>query len=865
LSTSTRTLETGWRIRDFEPGAGQVAGAQLADHADAEWIAIAVPGDVHRALIDAGRIPDPFYDRNETACAWMEAREWWYRVSFFVSEVGLSADARQQLVFHGLDTFATIYLNGQQLGEHHNMFRPAVFDVTSLLLRNAHNTLAIRCDPPLRRIAGKTLSAWGRNVERTAMRKAQFGYGWDWGPRLPTIGIWRPVELRTHHRAALVGVHFSTLDITRNADRAAVAIRVEAERFATSAPLTAQIRLTSPDGTTSLETTLTLDRPRRPSEDTPEPSSGRPTDGEAPLVDNVVYSTVDGPRLWWTHELGTPALYELNVTLLDGVTALDEQRQRVGIRTLTLDQSPDPEERGTRFFRFVLNGVPIFAKGADWIPCAPFVGAIPNERYSELLQMAKDANMTMLRIWGGGIYEHDHFYAECDRLGLLIWQDFMFACAMYPEDDPDFREEVDKEARYQVRRLRSHACLALWCGNNENQWLHERHYWDNPSPPPYGALYYDHILPAAVADLDGRTPYWPGSPYGGNDHNSRVEGNVHNWDVWHGNSPRQFGAQPVRENTPQAVSYRRYAEDNGRFVSEFGMHAAPVQETLWRVIPQAERYQHSPALDWHNKDTPKNKGDNLLLATTGLPVDLEQYILFSQMAQAEGLKFGVEHYRRRKPHCSGALVWQLNDCWPVLSWSVLDYYGFPKASYYFLKRAFAPLLTSFKADPDGGLELWLTNDLQHAISTHATVRLGTFDGQTVWETSRELGVAGGQSGCVWRWSRHELTASPAHYVSIRSPSELFPANRHFFAELKDLDRRATPPEMSVQNVSAHELRVQLRAPATGYVYFAHLTGPHETTRYSDNYIDLQPGEARDVVVTDPIHALSSESVHLGWG
>ena len=894
---STRTLATGWKIRDFEPGAGLGAGAQLVGHADGDWIGIAVPGDVHRALIEAGRIPDPFYDQNETACAWMEQREWWYRVGFVASDKVLTADARCALVFHGLDTFATIYLNGEALGEHHNMFRPAVFDVTDRLLRGASNTLAIRFDPPLQRIAGKTLSAWGRNTERTGMRKAQFGYGWDWGPRLPTIGLWRPVELRTQRRAALVGVHFWTLDITPTVDRAAVAVRIEADRFATTAPLGARILLTSPDGVTSVDATLTLGQPPATSEITsasqrqqspgPVPAEGAalnaPSENSSPgserseraagtprraqsNLDGIAYLSVDNPHLWWTHELGSPELYELRVTLLEGDDVLDEHRQRVGIRTLGLDQSPDPVERGTRFFRFVLNRVPIFAKGADWIPCESFVGAISDARYTSVLEMAVAANMTMLRIWGGGIYEHDHFYNECDRLGLLVWQDFMFACAMYPEDDPDFTAEVDNEARYQVRRLRSHPCLALWCGNNENQWLHERNYWDHATLPAYGALYYDDILPRAVADLDGRTPYWPGSPYGGNDHNSRDEGNVHNWDVWHGNSPRKFGEQPTRVNTPAAVSYRRYAEDNGRFVSEFGMHAAPVQETLWRVIPAEQRYQHSPALDWHNKDNPKNKGDNLLLATTGLPVDLEQYILFSQMAQAEGLKFGIEHYRRRKPHCSGALVWQLDDCWPVLSWSVLDYDGFPKASYYFLKRVYAPYLASFKSAPDGGLELWLTNDTRRAIADRVTVRLGTFDGQTIWEQMRAgVGVGAGASACVWRWSADELRATPAHYIAIRSASDAFPANRHFFAELKDLARVPIAPSMDMQNVSRHEARVHLGAPATGYVYFAHVLGPYESMRYSDNYIDLHPGENREIVVTDPVHEITAESLRLGWG
>jgi beta-mannosidase len=838
----TRELGSGWRIQDFVPGGGEAAGAHLKDHADGDWLAIAVPGDIHRALIDAGRIPDPFVDRHETACAWMEEREWWYRTHFVEAPDELPVDARQELVFHGLDTFATIFLNGELLGEHHNMFRPAVFDVTGRLRRGAENTLVVRFDPPLTRIAGKTLSAWGRNPERSAMRKAQFGYGWDWGPRLPTIGVWRPVELRQRRSAALVGVQFCTLDVSPTADRAAIAVRVEAERFATQAPLTARIQLTCAENDYSVETELVLKGER-----------------------GIAYFSVEQPRLWWTHDLGQSSLYQLTATLVEGDTLLDRDTQQVGIRTLVLDQSPDPDERGTRFFRFILNGVSIFAKGADWIPCDSFVGAIANERYTTLLEMARDANMTMLRVWGGGIYERDQFYRECDRLGLLVWQDFMFACAMYPEDDPDFRSEVDAEARYQVRRLRSHACLALWCGNNENQWLHERYHWDQSSLPAYGAVYYDDILPRAVAELDGRTAYWPGSPYGGDDHNSRAEGNVHNWDVWHGNSPRRFGEQPRRDNTPDGVSYRRYAEDLGRFVSEFGMHAAPLAQTLWRVIPADERYQHSPALDWHNKDNPKNKGDNLLLATTGLPADLDQYILFSQMAQAEGLKFGIEHYRRRTPHCSGALVWQLDDCWPVLSWSVVDYYGFPKPSYFYLKRVFAPLLASFKSESDGGLELWLTNDRLHAVTDRVTVRLGTFDGVTHREETRELMVAASASVCAWRWAASDVLAEPGTYVSVRSASDAFPANRYFFAELKDLDRQATAPDMAVSRIGADEVRVQLRAPETHYVYFAHLMSPYESTRFSDNYVDLQPGEMVEIVVHDPLRELTATDLRLGWG
>ncbi len=300
------------------------------------------------------------------------------------------------------------------------------------------------------------------------------------------------------------------------------------------------------------------------------------------------------------------------------------------------------------------------------------------------------------------------------------------------------------------------------------------------------------------------------------------------------------------------MSYRRYADDMGRFISEFGMHAAPQPETLWRVIPPKERYQHSPTLDWHNKDNPKNKGDNLLLATTGLPKDLDQYITFSQIAQAEGLKFGIEHFRRRKPHCSGTLVWQLNDCWPVLSWSVLDYYGFPKASYYFLRRVYAPLLASFQ-----NTDLWLTNDLGRAVTDEVTVTLGTFDGTVEWQETRSLTIAAGASACLWPL---ELpTVGPEHYLAVRCAKGTFPPNRGFFADIKDLIREPTAPALRVETD-----HITLQAPADRYVYFAHVTSPHETTRFSDNFFDLLPGEAREIRVTDPTRPLTAGDFHLGW-
>ncbi len=755
------------KLAHVDPGTGVGRGLALAAFDDADWLDIAIPGDVHRTLIDAGKIPDPFWDQQEQDCTWMEEQEWWYRIPLSVPDTSLGADERWQLVFHGLDTFVTIYLDGEEIGTSQNMFHDTEIDITDRVVAGSDHLLALQFHPPLMATKGRTIGEWGANPERTAMRKAQFGFGWDWGPRLPTIGAWRPIELRRDDRARILGVHFDNVDLAPDQSMAVVAVRVEAERVSGQDPLRARATLRDPGG--EHEWTAEVDLPISP----------------AGNADGRAYLTIPEPRLWWTHDLGEPVLHDLTVELLAGEDVVAVDARKVGIRSLTLDQSPDPDEPGTRFFRFVLNHVPIFAKGADWIPADSFVGAIEDERYTRWLEAMRDANMQMVRVWGGGIYEHDRFYDECDRLGILVWQDFMFACAAYPEDDPTFVEEVDREARYQVRRLRSHPALAVWVGNNENQWLNDGKHWNEPfdQRPPYGELYYNTILPDAVRELDGRTTYWPGSPYGGNDYNSMEDGNRHNWDAWHGQSPRRFGERPTQVLTPEMVSYRRYAEDMTRFCSEFGLHASPVPETLRRAVPEDELYHHSPAMDWHNKDNPKNKGDMLMESVTGVPQTLEDYIDFSQIAQAEGLKFAIEHFRRRKPHCSGSLVWQMNDCWPVLSWSVMDYYGFGKAGYYSLKRVYAPVLASFR-ETDDAVELWITNDRLERFEEEVTVTIGTFNGEVIERaqplrrSARELerarrGVAEGCGRrrslppCGERWGA--LPGQPALLRGLQGP------------------------------------------------------------------------------------------------
>ena len=427
----------------------------------------------------------------------------------------------------GLDTFAEVYLDGTLLGRADNMFRSWCFDLADVAA--GRHDLALCFHPTALVVAGPPLPAWSSFTDRinasrrTLMRKAQFGWGWgwDWGPDLPTVGIWKPVRLVRRQAATIRSLGFSTLSIVDGMAAARVDIDMSAAAQVT-------IELLDPDGAAVATAT--------------RHGSG------------TVAIDIPDARLWWTADLGAQPLYTLTAKI-DGAP---EFARRVGIRTIAIDQSPDPEEPGTTFFRFVLNGVPIFAKGANWVPASSYVGAVPDGRCRDLLERAVSANMNIIRVWGGGIYEPDCFYDECDRLGLLVWQDFMFACAPYP-DDAAFIENVRAEVAEQVARLRHHACLALWCGNNENQAIQffEDHATGTTTPLA-GLAIYDEVIPEILAGLDPLTPYWPGSPWGGPSPNSMRGGDVHNWTVWHGVPPvPDTHAVGHSDRSPEGIAFSR--------------------------------------------------------------------------------------------------------------------------------------------------------------------------------------------------------------------------------------------------------------------------------------------------------------------
>ncbi|MBL7489429.1 glycoside hydrolase family 2 protein [Frankia sp. AgB1.9] len=844
------------QIHDFEL-VGTDIGLDVSALPTDGWLPAVVPGGVHESLWAAGRIEHPYQDRNEDDVRWIEERDWWFRASF-AGPAHLADDERVRLVFLGLDTVVDIWLNGEPLGHHENMFRPAEFDVTARLRDD--NDMLLRFSPPL---DGLTVPASAAQLRErfvalfahlmtdektpaesegfmtttkalaTQRRKAICSWGWDFGPRVPSIGIWRPVELCVEKAAVLTGHHIRADAIL--ADGAAtVGVLVEVDQFGTDTPLAVRVELAAP--------------------------SGWRLSVELPVSNGRAHGTVTVPEadLWWTHDLGDPVLHDVTIVLLAGGETLDHTTDRVGLRTITLDRGADPE--GGHLFRFILNGVPIFARGAAWLPADMLVGSVDADRVRALVGLARDGGMNMLRVWGGGVYEQDAFYRACDEQGVLIWQDFMFACFDYPESDPRLATEVAHEAEYQVRRLRNHPSLALWCGNNEVQTIHGAAY-QNYEPGDWGYDFFYRVLPEAVAEFDGRTPYWPGSPWGEDPSegwaavNGVMDGDRHAWEVWHGVN---FGPNAqVFDNPGDARHYRRYADDKGKFISEFGIHAAPELATLRRYLPRDQLYVHSESFDHHNKDHPKNKHDAVLEIVTGLPQTIEQYVDFTMISQAEGLKFGVEHYRRRAPHCNGTLVWQFNDVWPGFSWSVVDHDLVPKASYHYLSRAYAPVLASFRRDGDA-LELWLSNSGRTEVTTTAAVTVAGFDGTDHLHEHVTAAVAPGESRAVWTGVGLKLTAD--RYAWVDSQDDAFPSNRLFFAEIRDVPfgeaKLATATTKTGLDTAA------LTITATGFAYFVHALTPSRETRFDTNYLDLRAGQTATIQITGLSDTVDPASIQV---
>ncbi|WP_327633025.1 glycoside hydrolase family 2 protein [Kribbella sp. NBC_00482] len=658
-----------------------------------------VPGCVHTDLLAAGLIPDPYLDDNEHRLHWIGWSDWEYSTEFpadVSSPLGraIAAGERVDVAFDGLDTIATVAVNGVEVGRTVNMHRRYRFDITSLL-RDGANTLSVRFSSAERyalaeqeRLGGPYPCAEGRPY--SYIRKMACNFKWDWGPDLLTAGIWRAASLQTWSGARIAEVRplvtVENLDDVGGAAVGKVVAHVDIERQTGSEGalvVTAEVA-----GVTS---TVTVG---------------------ATETSASVELTVDSPELWWPHGYGEQPLYELTVSLepagLRG--AYDSWHRRIGFRSLRLDTAPDAAGAP---FTFVVNGRPVFAKGVNWIPDDCFPSRIDHARYLERLTQARQANVNLVRVWGGGIFESDDFYDVCDELGILAWQDFLFACAAYNEET--LTPEVDAEARDNIARLSPHPSLVLWNGNNETIWGWVDGDWSAVGDRSWGEGFYLELLPRIAAELDPTRPYWGGSPYSGSmdlHPNDERYGLTHVWDVWND------------------VDYPVYREHRPRFVSEFGFQGPPTMATLSRAIDVAD-----PAA-LRNRQRAQN-GERKL--STGLsahfrpPDDLDDWHFLAQVNQARALRLGIEHFRSLRPHCMGTIWWQLNDCWPVNSWACIDGDGQRKPAWYALQAAYAPRLLTIQPATTG-LRVVAVNETDESWSGELVVERLRFDGDILATT-----------------------------------------------------------------------------------------------------------------------------------
>jgi beta-mannosidase len=757
---------------------------------------------------------------NESGVQWVESRQWLYRRDFVVRPDILQAQAIE-LVAGGLDTYAAIMINGRRIGTAANMFIEHRFDIRKYL-RPGRNRLEILFDSPavrskrLEKKHGRLEVSHGS--ERVYVRKAQYSFGWDWGPKLTTSGIWKKISIEACSGGRLFDPFVNV--ISADAGEAVLDISVGVRRFA-AGPF--ELRAMIGGRSVTLEASRAVAGAR---------ASFR--------------IRIPDPDLWWPNGYGDQPMYTALFSLMARGREIHRIETSFAIRTVRLVQQRDKEGRS---FTVEINGMKIFCKGADWIPCDTFIPRISGSTYEKLLVMARDAHMNMLRVWGGGFYENDIFYELCDRLGLMVWQDFMYACGEYPES-AWFLKQAAVEAEAVVKRLRNHPSIVLWCGNNECEWMYCTNHPEKTPDDMRGAKIFREILQDVCRRLDGTRPYWRSSPFGSGFPNSQTNGNNHEWGVW-----------------SRWKDYPDYAKNASRFVTEFGFQSLPERATIGAVTLPSDRHMQSPVIEHHNKQI---AGTERLFrfqaAHYRVPGDFDRWIYKSQLAQAEALKFAVEHWRRRKFRTSGSIFWQLNDCWPVSSWAVIDSGLRPKAAYYFARRFFAPVLVSFKR-VDRGIEVWITNDLPRPASGVLTLSLRSFARAERWKRRIPLRIRANSTLMAYLIPASVYTASDpfSHYLraALGGGSAGESENRFFFAEPKHL--LLPRAKVSARVRTLKEGRAGLTLQSDRFVKNLCLGVTGEDAAFDDNYFDLDAGLARNIVVHSRFDARElKRRLRLSW-
>lgn len=776
---------------------------------DSQKLPATIPGTVHTDLFQNGIIPHPFEGTNEAQLQWIEHEDWVYSTTFSISKKELS-HAHIQLIWDGLDTYASIYLNGVLLRKTDNMFRTWTDEVKSLL-GVGENTLEVHFESASK--VGKQKATELPYVlpekERVFSRKAQYHYGWDWGPRFVTAGIWKPVQLKFWNTAVIEHVAYELISL--NDTLAETAFHV---RFNTHKAGAYMLKI--------YDKTYNVNLPQ----------------GESTKRFEL---QIKNPQKWWCNGYGEPFVYDINLSLQKNNKKQDEKKVSLGLREIKLIRTPD--QWGETFY-FTLNGKPIYAKGANVIPPHSFLTEANTATYEHLVNQAVDANMNMLRVWGGGVYFDDAFYEACNRKGLLVWQDFMFACAMYP-GDAAFIENVKNEVIEQVERLGNHPSIALWCGNNEIEegwfnwgWQKEFGYTAQDSVKiwkDYQTLFHE-VIPQT---LHQKLPinsynYWPSSPsLGWGRPESLLRGDVHYWGVWWGKEP-----------------FSMYQKKIGRFVSEYGFQGMPSLSTFQKMKPTEVLTLTSPTVRAHQKHP---VGYETILEYMArdfeVPENFEQLIYTSQILQAEGMKIAIEAHRRAKPYNMGTLYWQLNDCWPVTSWSSVDFFGHWKASHYQVKKSYAPLLLSV-FEENGEVQVYIVNDKDLVLSGQLHIDVLDFSGQIRETKVQPIEVAADSSQKVAVFTtenikRHDVQKMLLH-IHFQTQSQSF-ETVYFHDTPKEM--QLPMPDFYIRRINATTLEIQARNVIRKLYLEA------DEVHFSDNFLDVLPQKPIQIQISKPINTV----------
>lgn len=777
-----------------------------------DWMPAKVPGSVQTDLLNAGKIPHPFKGNNEDSIQWVSEKNWRYKKYFSVSE-DLIKKQKHLLNFDGLDTYASVFLNDSLILSANNTFRSWEVDISDIIALENELQIHFYSTDSIEKLATAQLDYELPEAPRVFTRKPQFQYGWDWGPTIKTMGIWKNVSLISYEKIRLKEVFIQTNEISNTQATLTAHLTINAQEYD-------EISVEIINNTTQETTQHSLE------------VSNTQTEYSIPL-------SIENPKLWWTHNLGKPFLYDFEIRLQQGRSVVDKISKKVGVRTIELVTKKDSV--GERFY-FKLNGKPVYMKGANTIPQNIFLAEISPYQHEQLISDVVEANMNMLRVWGGGIYEADEFYNLCDEKGVLVWQDFMFACAMYPSDDA-FLENVKQEAIENVKRLRQHPSIALWCGNNENSEGWFRWGWQDEKTAAqkekiwsdYHAV-FRYILPKVLDSLHPSIDYWETSPkYGRGDQRYKTEGDAHDWWVWHDGYP-----------------FEHFEEEIPRFMSEFGFQSFPSYEAIkYFTELDTVNVSHS-SFATHQKHP---RGFKLIKEYMKrdypVPQNDEDYVYVSQLLQAYGITKGIEAQRRAKPYNMGTLYWQLNDCWPVVSWSSIDGLGNWKALHYKAKRAFENVLISTIKENDS-LKVFVVND--HFIDIERPLHASWMDfyGNVFDEFETRIRIPADKSEMIFALP---LDESSFNFDEVVLKIE-FGGNEklHYFVKPKELK---LIPSKIFSNITKTDFgfSINLNSKHLQKDVFLHTS---EKGKWSDNFFDLIPDEEKIIHFTTDSENLNLE-------